>query len=90
MNKYLLSLFAAGVLVSSCANNESAVNPLLEEWNTPYQIPPFESVKAEHYIPAFKTAMAAHLAEIDQIVNNEAEPTFENTILAYDKSGELL
>jgi peptidyl-dipeptidase Dcp len=77
-------------LVSSCANNESAVNPLLEEWNTPYQIPPFESVKAEHYIPAFKTAMAAHLAEIDQIVNNEAEPTFENTILAYDKSGELL
>ena len=90
MNKYLLSLFAAGVLVSSCANNESAVNPLLEEWNTPYQIPPFESVKAEHYIPAFKTAMAAHLAEIDQIVNNETEPTFENTILAYDKSGELL
>lgn len=90
MNKYLLSLIAAGMLVSSCTSNNSDVNPLLEEWNTPYQIPPFESVKAEHYLPAFKVAMEAHLAEIDAIVNNEQEPTFENTIAAYDNSGELL
>ncbi len=90
MNKYLLSLMAAGILVSSCASNKSDVNPLLEEWDTPYQIPPFEKVKAEHYLPAFKVAMDAHLAEIDAIVNNPQEPNFENTILAYDKSGELL
>lgn len=90
MKKYLLSLLSAGVLVSACTEaKQEAQNPLLAEWNTPFGIPPFESVKSEHYMPAFKEAMAAHLAEIDAIVNSTQEPTFENTILAYDNAGEL-
>lgn len=89
MKKYLLSLLSAGVLVTSCSQPQE-VNPLLVEWDTPYGIPPFEQVKPEHYIPAYKAAMVAELAEIDAIVNNTEEPTFENTIEAYTNSGELL
>ena len=89
MKKVLLSLLSAGVLASSCAN-QAAENPLLVEWNTPYGIPPFEQVQPEHYLPAFKAAMAAEIAEIDAIVNNTEEPTFENTIEAYANTGELL
>ena len=89
MKKVLLSLLSAGVLASSCAN-QAAENPLLVEWDTPYGIPPFEQVQPEHYLPAFKAAMAAELAEVDAIVNNTEEPTFENTIEAYANTGELL
>lgn len=89
MKKCLLSLLSAGVMVASCSQPQQE-NPLLAEWNTPYGIPPFEQVQPEHYIPAFKAAMAAELAEIDAIVNNTEEPTFENTIEAYANTGELL
>ena len=75
--------------MASCAQKQD-VNPLLQEWTTPYGIPPFEQVQPEHYLPAFKAAMAAELAEIDAIVNNTEEPTYENTIEAYANSGELL
>ena len=89
MKKCLLSLLSAGVMVASCSQPQQE-NPLLAEWDTPYGIPPFEQVQPEHYIPAFKAAMAAELAEIDAIVNNTEEPTFENTIEAYTNTGELL
>ncbi len=83
---------AAGILCAGCNSAPSSTenaNPLLAEWTAPYGIPPFEEVKEEHYMPAYKAAMEAHNAEIDAIVSNEDEPTFENTILAYDNSGEL-
>ncbi|MBQ8645288.1 MAG: hypothetical protein IJ476_02820, partial [Bacteroidales bacterium] len=65
----MLSLLSAGVMVASCSQPQQE-NPLLAEWNTPYGIPPFEQVQPEHYIPAYKAAMAAELEEIDAIVNN--------------------
>lgn len=65
-------------------------NPLLTEWNSPFNIPPFEKVLPEHYLPAFEVAFEKHNAEIDAIVNSQEEANFENTILAYDNSGELL
>ncbi len=89
MKKQLLSLLVAGVCAVSC-NNAGTENPLLSEWNTPFGIPPFEQVQPEHYMPAFLEAMAQEKAEIDAIVNNTEAPTFENTIVAYDKSGALL
>ncbi|MBR2437805.1 MAG: M3 family metallopeptidase, partial [Bacteroidales bacterium] len=89
MRKTMLSLLSAGVMVASCSQPQQE-NPLLAEWNTPYGIPPFEQVQPEHYIPAYKAAMAAELEEIDAIVNNTEEPTFENTIEAYTNTGELL
>ena len=65
-------------------------NPLLQKWNAPYEIPPFEQIKPEHYIPAYKQAMEAHNKEIKAIIDNKKPATFENTILAYDKTGKLL
>ena len=65
-------------------------NPLLQAWDEPFGLPPFESVRAEHFAPAFEEAMAAHRAEIDLIANASAAPTFENTIAALDRSGRLL
>lgn len=69
-----------------------AENPLLsiDEWSTPYGVPPFDRIRAEHFLPAFERAMALHDAEIDAIVNNNDAPTFENTVLAYDDAGRML
>lgn len=76
------------VLCSLMACNNQ--NPLLSEQNTPYGVPAFDKVKNEHYMPAFEAAIAQNKAEIEAIVSNPAEPTFENTIVALDRSGGLL
>ncbi len=65
-------------------------NPLLASFHTPYGTIPFEEIKIEHFEPAFNKAMEQNLQEIDQIVSNQQEPTFENTIEALDKTGEQL
>ena len=65
-------------------------NPLLTEENTPYGVPSFDKYKLEHYMPAFKEAVSRQKAEVDAIVNNTEEPTFENTIVALDRTGSLL
>ena len=72
-------------MMTSCNDR----NPLLEEWNTPFGIAPFQEIKAEHYKPAILKAIEEHDREIDAIVNNPDAPTFENTIVALDNSGEL-
>ena len=69
---------------------DSAANPLLQPWETPYGLPPFDKVDAEHYLPAFLHAMHAHRAEVNAIASNADAPTFANTIAALDKSGEGL
>jgi peptidyl-dipeptidase Dcp len=68
----------------------SDVNPLLEEWNTPFGVPPFDEIRNEHYLPAFRTAMTAHTAEIEAITANEAPATFDNTIVAMERAGQDL
>ncbi len=65
-------------------------NPLLQPWNTPYGLPPFEATRAEHFEPAFETALQQHLAEIDAIGTDAQPPSFDNTIAALDRSGRLL
>jgi peptidyl-dipeptidase Dcp len=62
----------------------------LGEFNTPHQTAPFNEIKNEHYIPAFQENIKQGEAEIEAIVNNQATPTFENTVVALDKSGKLL
>jgi peptidyl-dipeptidase Dcp len=71
-------------------NNISQSNPFFEEWDTPFGVPPFDRIRNEHYRPAFDSAMMLHLSQIDSIVNNPDEPTFDNVMLAYDRSGEML
>ena len=65
-------------------------NPFLTEYTTPFQVPPFDQIKNEHYLPAFEAGMKEQLAEVEAIVNNAEPATFENTILPYDKSGKTL
>lgn len=67
-----------------------AENPLLQEWNTPFQAPPFADIRPEHFLPAFEVALAAHRAEIEVIRTRRADPTFENTIEALELSGHGL
>jgi peptidyl-dipeptidase Dcp len=66
------------------------MNPLLEEFKTPYQTTPFSKIKNEHYQPAFKQAIVLAKQEIDTITDNQEAPTFNNTLEALDFSGELL
>jgi peptidyl-dipeptidase Dcp len=66
------------------------VNPLLHTWNTPYGLPPFEQIKAMHFLPAIQAAMAQHDQEIEAIASNSAAPTFANTCAALDQAGLLL
>ncbi|GAB1415497.1 M3 family metallopeptidase [Paludibacter sp.] len=65
-------------------------NPLLNKYKTPYGTIPFNSIENKHYLPAFEAAMKIHLSEVDKIVNNKQKPTFENTIVALERSGSLL
>ena len=66
------------------------MNPFLNEYDTPFKIPPFEKIKFEHYEPAFRAGMQEHQKEIQIIANDSAEPTFENTIEAMERSGKTL
>ena len=92
-------LYAAGlaVVMGACSSqgkggSESgpAGNPFFSEYTTPYGVPPFDEIKVEHYKPALERAMEENKKEIEAIVNNPEPPTFENTIVALDQSGELL
>lgn len=65
-------------------------NPLLTDSTTPYGVPAFDKIRLEHYEPAFQEAIRQYEAEINAITNNEENPTFENTIVALDRSGGLL
>mgnify|MGYP000898249011 FL=1 len=65
-------------------------NPLLENWQTPYGLPPFDLVRAEDFSMAFDVALQSHRAEIDALAGSMFVPTFENTLVAFDRSGRLL
>ena len=69
---------------------DAAPNPFFTEYTTPFGVPPFDKIEVAHYKPAFEKGMEEQKKEIDAIVNNPEEPTFENTIVALDRSGELL
>ena len=68
----------------------TGTNPLLTEWTTPFELPPFPAIEAEHYLPAYVVAIEAHNAEIKTIAENDAPPTFENTIAALERAGRLM
>ncbi len=76
--------------VISVSDAELAGNPFLEVWDTPYGVPPFAAIRNEHYLPAFKKGILEQRADVEAIVGNPDAPTFENTIVALEASGELL
>lgn len=77
-------------MLNSCNNKNIDTNPFFKPFDTPNGVPPFDKIKNEHYVPAFEEGMKLHNAEVDAIVNNAEAPTFENTIVALDNSGEML
>ena len=91
MKKFLF-IISFLIMVYSCntTSTKDTDNPFFSEFNTPNGVPPFDKIKAEHYLPAFEEGMKRHNAEIDSIVNNPDAPTFENTIVALDESGRML
>ena len=77
-------------MLTACQTNSLQDNPLLTESTLDYQAPDFSKIRPEHFVPAIKEGIRLQLAEIDSITNNTAAPTFENTVLAYEKSGRVL
>jgi peptidyl-dipeptidase Dcp len=93
MRKILFVIFVSVLAISSCQTQKeksTMENPFFKEWTTPFGVPPFDQIKVGDYVPATKEGIKQQQAEIDAIVANAEAPTFENTILAFDKSGELL
>ena len=82
---------ALGGMVCACGQKQADnVNPFMTEFQTPYGTPDFNNIKLEHYEPAFLKGIEQQNEEIKAIVENPAKPTFENTIVALDNSGEIL
>lgn len=92
MRKYLYVLFFY-IIFFGITNNTGAQtmdNPFFKEWTTPFQTPPFNDIKLEHYMPAYEAGIKEQKSEIEAIANNKEKPTFLNTIEAMEKSGKLL
>ncbi|MCT4613719.1 MAG: M3 family metallopeptidase [Marinifilaceae bacterium] len=93
MKKFIYLLLCGSVALSSCNNTKKTAdseNPFFSDYKTAFETPDFSKIHNSHYMPAFKQAMKEHNEEINKIIENNEEPSFENTILAYDKSGKLL
>ena len=97
--KKALIIMTFSAMAAGCADNSipkaqlpelDTTNPLLAEWNTPHQTPPFSQIELSDYEPAFDAAIACSRAEIEAIVNNPKKPTFGNTIVALERQGALL
>jgi len=90
---FIISLILiSGVVMAGDKMEEKKMcdNPFFKKYDTPFEVPPFNLIKEDHYIPAFKKGMDDHKKEIAAIVNCKEEPNFKNTIEALENSGELL
>lgn len=86
-------IFCCLVLFVLTACNQQEVkndNPFFAEFDTPFGVPPFDLIKIEHYMPAIEEGMKQEKAEIEAILTNPDPPTFENTIVAYTRTGSFL
>jgi len=90
MKKLALLMVMASVIFASCGQNEKNDNPLLNEFDAPFGVPPFDLIKASHFKPAYFKGFEEQKAEIKAIINNPKEPDFNNTIKMLTYSGELL
>jgi len=89
----IMSIVIAGVVCGACHKKENTAlkeNPFMQEWNTPYGVPPFDKIKIEHYLPAFQEGMRQQMECVETIVNSTEDPTFGNTIIPLEYSDELL
>lgn len=96
MSKNLLNIAAGAACLLAASGTATAMpdgghtNPFTVPYATPYEIPPFDSITVADYLPALQEGISRHDKEIEAIVNNPEEPTFANTVLAFEKSGDLI
>ena len=91
MKKLILPFVVVLIMLSACSTmNAQNMNPFLAEYTTPFGVPPFDIIENGHFIPAFEEGIKQQESEIDAIIANSDAPTFENSIAAFDMSGELL
>jgi peptidyl-dipeptidase Dcp len=97
--KHLFTMILSSMILSGCGSVDRAPdqvalptgdNPFFNEYDIPFDVPPFESIRPEHYLPAFESGMDNQQANIEKIVSQKAKPSFVNTIEAMENSGELL
>ena len=82
------SVVILAIIMAAVSCNRS--NPFLTEWENEYRIPSFDQIQEKHYIPAIEAGISQQQAEIDAIIADTAEPTFENVVVAYERSGSIL
>ncbi len=87
---FAILLLSLGSAAQKNSNTVDKNNPFFNEYKTPFQVPPFDEIKLVHFLPAIDEGIKVQMKEIETIITNPAVPDFENTILAYDNSGELL
>jgi peptidyl-dipeptidase Dcp len=86
----LITAISVIAQTSSVENPRIADNPLLTESSLPYHVPPFDKIKDEHFVPAIEEGMREQLKEVETVANNSEKPTFDNTIVALERTGRLL
>ncbi len=84
------SLLLAAVMTPTDMSAQTRQNPFMVPYDTPYEIPPFDKIQYGDYLPAIEKGIELQRKEIEAIANNPEKPTFDNTVLAMEKSGELL
>ena len=91
MKKILLLLTIMTIVTfTACKQAKESKNPFFTEYTTPFQVPPFDKIDSTDYMPAYIEGMKQQMSEIDKITNDQNEPTFDNTVLAFDQSGKML
>jgi peptidyl-dipeptidase Dcp len=90
MKKILSIAFTLAIVLTACKMKEKNDNPFFNKYNTPFEVPPFEKIRAAHYIPAYLKGFEEQKKEIKAIINNPEAPGFNNTIKALEYSGQLL
>jgi len=80
-------LFISAIIMTSVSCSS---NPFMTEWDTPYGIPDFGKIQEKHYVPAVEAGISQQQDEIDAIISNPDAPTFENVVVAYERSGAIL
>ncbi|HLN20066.1 MAG TPA: M3 family metallopeptidase [Bacteroidales bacterium] len=91
--RIIMSAFAVFLILAGCNRKAEEVdqsNPFFAQYDTPFNVPPFDKIKAKHYMPAFERGMQEGREELSKILSNKEEPTFENTIVPFSEMGDLL
>ena len=90
MNRIIKSAIFMTIVATTAPAIGQNTNPLLQDWNTPHQTPPFSQIRNEHYVPAMRQAIKEAEKAVDNIVKQKDAPTFENTIVAMQKGSDNL